>query len=45
MPAFPHWEGRGGNSTRRTWNTSRSTAISDSSAGSSPWRDQGRSEM
>jgi len=27
-----HW----GNNPRRTWNTSRSTAISDSSAGSTP---------
>jgi len=38
-------ESREGSSRRGTWNTSRSTAISDSSAGSTPRRDQTRSEM
>jgi len=41
-PLF-HWEGWRGRSQRRTWNTSRSTAISWSSAGSTPRRTkQGR---
>ena len=35
----------GGKIHRRTWNTSRSTAIADGSAGSTPRRDQARSEM
>ena len=35
----------GGNIHRRTWKTSRSTAISDSSAGSTPRRYQARSMM
>jgi len=39
------WEIRGGSSPRRTRNTSQSTAIPDSSAGSKPKRDQARSEM
>ena len=38
-------ESRGGSSPRRTRNTSRSTKISESSAGSTPRRDQARSEM
>ena len=42
---FSSGEGRGDSSPRRTWNTSRSTAISDGSAGSTPRRDQARSEM
>ena len=42
---FSSREGRGGNIHRRTWNTSRSTSIPDSSAGSTPRRDQARSEM
>jgi len=37
---FSSREGRVGNSPRRTWNTSRSTAISDSSAGPTPRRYQ-----
>ena len=43
-PLFPG-ESRGGNIRRRTRNTSRSTAISDSSAGSTPRWDQARSVM
>ena len=42
---FSSSEGCGGNIYRRTWNTSRSTAISDSFGGSTPRRDQARSEM
>jgi len=38
-------DGRGGSIHRSTWNTSWSTAISDSSAGSTPRRDQARPEM
>ena len=38
-------EGRTSTSPRRTQNTSRSTAISHSSAGSTPRRDQARSEV
>jgi len=37
---FSSGECRVGNSPRRTWNASRSTPILDSSAGSSPIRDQ-----
>jgi len=42
---FSSVEGRGASSPRRTRNMSRSTAISDSSAGSTPRRAQGRPEM
>jgi len=45
MPAFLGRVDRGGSIPRRTWNTSRSTAISDSSAGSKPRRNQARSEI
>jgi len=38
-------EGRGSCSPRRTWHTSRSTEIPESSTGSAPKRDQARSEM
>jgi len=38
------WGGSGGSSLWRTWNTSRSSEISDNSAGSTPRRDQARSE-
>jgi len=44
MPAFVYG-GRVGNSARRIWNTSLSTAISDSSTGSTPRRDQARPVM
>ena len=44
VPAFS-LERVGGSSPRRTRNTSRSTAISDSSAGSTPRQDQARSEI
>jgi len=37
---FSSRQGCGGSSSSRTWNTSRSTAISDSSAGSTPRRYQ-----
>ena len=37
---FSSREGRGGNSPGRTWNTSRSTEISNSSAGPTPRGDQ-----
>ena len=40
---FSYGESRGGSSLRMTGNTSRSTALSDSSAGSTPRRDQARS--
>jgi len=42
---FSSREGRRGTSPRRTQNTSRSTAIPDSSVGSTPRRDQARSEV
>ena len=45
MPAFPLRSVAGGNIHRKTCNISRSTAISDSFADSTPRRDQARSEM
>jgi len=45
VPAFFWGEGHGGSSPNRTRNTSRSTAISNGSACSTPRRDQERSEM
>jgi len=42
---FTHGEDRRGSSPRTTRNTSRSTAISGSSADSTPRREQARSEL
>jgi len=42
---FSFRESRGGSHPRRTRDSLRSTAISDSSAGSTPRLDQARSEM
>ena len=42
---FSSKEGREGNRPRMTWNTSRSTTISDSSAGPTPRQNHARSEM
>ena len=44
-PVRSFGEGRGASRHWRTWHTSRSTEISDSSAGSTPRRDQARSEI
>jgi len=44
-PAYPLGRVAGGNIPRRTWNISRSTAISDSSSDSTPRWDQAMSEM
>jgi len=45
MPAYPLREVCGNNIHRRSWNTSRSTAFSDSSADSTLRRGQARSKM